>query len=247
MTEGPQTTASDAELAKFHAMADAWWDPNGKFKPLHQFNPVRIDFIREHMVRHFKCDPTSDRPFQGLKLLDIGCGGGLLCEPFSEMGFEVTGIDAVAKNIGTAEAHSQKSGVPVSYRVAMPEDLVNEGQVFDAVLTMEIVEHVADVDLFWQTVSQLVRPGGAMASATLNRTLRSLALAKFAAEYVLRWLPPGTHDWRKFQKPSELSADLRRVGFTIDSIEGVSFNPLVQTWRRSSDVGMNYLVFASKG
>lgn len=246
MTKSPQSTASQAELAKFQAMADAWWDPNGKFKSLHAFNPVRIDFIREKMIRHFGLDRAADRPFEGLKLLDIGCGGGLLSEPFAEMGFDVTGIDAVAENIGTAKAHAEKSGVRVTYRQAMPEDLVKEGVLFDAVLTMEVVEHVADVNLFWETVATLVRPEGAVAAATVNRTIKSLALAKFAAEYILRWMPPGTHDWNKFVKPSELAADMRRVGLVIDSVEGISFNPLMNFWKRSTDVSMNYLAFARR-
>ncbi|MBE1237104.1 bifunctional 2-polyprenyl-6-hydroxyphenol methylase/3-demethylubiquinol 3-O-methyltransferase UbiG [Phaeovibrio sulfidiphilus] len=247
MTDSPQTTASQAELAKFQAMADAWWDPKGKFRPLHDFNPVRLDFLREKLLQHFGRDRSVDRPFEGLTLLDIGCGGGLLAEPLAEMGFTVTGIDAVAKNIGTARAHADKSGVPVEYRVARPEELVSEGVTFDVVLAMEVLEHVADVDLFLQTLSDLMRPGGALAMATINRTVRAAVFAKFAAEYILRWMPPGTHDWNKFIKPSELAADLRRYGLEARSVEGVSFNPLGATWRRSSDVSMNYLMFAVKG
>lgn len=246
MTKGPQSTASQAELAKFQAMADAWWDPNGKFKPLHDFNPVRIDFLREKMLRHFGRDNTADRPFEGLTLLDIGCGGGLLSEPLAEMGFQVTAIDAVAENIGTARAHAAQSGVNVEYRQAMPEDLVKEGVVFDAVLAMEVIEHVADANLFWKTVAALVRPEGAVAAATLNRTIKSLALAKYAAEYILRWMPPGTHDWKKFVKPSELTADMRRVGLDVETVEGLTFHPLMGFWKRSTDISMNYLAFARR-
>ncbi|ABC21546.1 bifunctional 2-polyprenyl-6-hydroxyphenol methylase/3-demethylubiquinol 3-O-methyltransferase UbiG [Rhodospirillum rubrum] len=239
-------TASAAELAKFSAMADAWWDPEGDFKPLHKFNPVRIAFLRDHFAAHFGRDIEAPRPFEGLSLLDIGCGGGLLCEPFARLGFAVTGIDAAERNIGTASVHAERAGLPLTYRCAMPEDLVAEGKTFDAVLTMEVVEHVADVRLFLDSVGQLCRPGGAVGAATLNRTLKSLALAKVGAEYVLRWLPRGTHDWRKFMKPSELTAGLREAGLSVDAIAGMTFDPFSGTWSQTTDVSVNYMLFATR-
>ncbi|WP_041793673.1 bifunctional 2-polyprenyl-6-hydroxyphenol methylase/3-demethylubiquinol 3-O-methyltransferase UbiG [Pararhodospirillum photometricum] len=244
MTTTSPSTALPAELAKFSAMADAWWDPEGKFKPLHKFNPVRIAFIRDHMAQHFGRSLDVERPFEGLRLLDVGCGGGLLCEPLARLGFEVVGIDAAERNVGTASNHAQRSGVPVTYRVATPEDLAAEGATFDAVLIMEVVEHVADLDLFFQSVGALLRPGGALVGATLNRTVKALALAKFGAEYVLRWLPRGTHDWRKFLKPSEFSDGLRRAGVETRDLAGMTFNPLSGEWSKTTDVSMNYLLFA---
>jgi 2-polyprenyl-6-hydroxyphenyl methylase/3-demethylubiquinone-9 3-methyltransferase len=242
----PGGTALATELAKFSAMADAWWDPDGDFKPLHRFNPVRVAFIRDAMAAHFGRDITQPRPFAGLTLLDIGCGGGLLCEPLARLGFSVTGIDAAERNIGTASNHAERSGLAIDYRLAMPEDLVAEGKTFDAVLSMEVVEHVSDVTLFLDAVGALCRPGGAMAGATMNRTLKSLALAKVGAEYVLRWLPRGTHDWRKFLKPSEFAAGLRHAGLTVTDVAGMTFNPLTGEWRRTTDVSINYLLFATK-
>ncbi|GEO80907.1 bifunctional 2-polyprenyl-6-hydroxyphenol methylase/3-demethylubiquinol 3-O-methyltransferase UbiG [Pararhodospirillum oryzae] len=244
MTSSSPSTASPAELAKFSAMADAWWDPEGKFKPLHKFNPLRIAYISDHMAAHFGRSLDVERPFEGLRLLDIGCGGGLVSEPLARLGFEVIGIDAAERNIGTARVHAERSGVPVTYRQATPEDLVREGQVFDAVLTLEVVEHVADVDLFLESIGTLVRPGGAVVAATLNRTLKSLALAKYAAEYVLRWLPRGTHDWRKFMKPSELTTGLRRAGLETRDVAGMTWNPLLDEWSKTQDVSMNYILFA---
>ncbi|KAF0112746.1 MAG: bifunctional 3-demethylubiquinone-9 3-methyltransferase/2-octaprenyl-6-hydroxy phenol methylase [Rhodospirillaceae bacterium] len=211
-TAGPgEGTASTTELAKFQAMAESWWDPEGPFKPLHRFNPVRIRYIRDHLAAHFGRDVTAARPFAGLSLLDIGCGGGLLAEPMARLGFAVTGIDALDKNVRVATLHAAGAGLAVTYRQATVERLAEESVVFDAVLNMEVVEHVADQTLFLATAADLVAPKGAMVVATLNRTAQSFLLAKIGAEYILRWLPAGTHDWRHFVRPSELAMTLRSI------------------------------------
>lgn len=235
-----------AEVAKFTAWAAEWWDPTGKFAPLHKFNPVRLSFIRAEAGSHFGRDPKALRPFEGLSLLDIGCGGGLLSEPMARLGFAVTGADASARNIGTAKAHAAQSQLPITYRAATAENLVEEGLSFDVVLNMEVVEHVADVTAYLQACAKLVKPGGLTVVATLNKTLKSLALAKIGAEYVLRWLPRGTHDWNRFIPPTELKAALEQTGLNILKTQGVSFDPLGWDWRLSSDVDVNYMVVASK-
>ena len=233
-----------AEVAKFSAIAAEWWDPTGKFAPLHKFNPVRLSFIRSEAGAHFGRDAKSLRPFEGLSLLDIGCGGGLLSEPMARLGFAVTGADASEKNIGTAKAHAAQSGLPITYRAATAETLVEEGQSFDVVLNMEVVEHVADVTAYLEACARLVKPGGLTFVATLNKTLKSLALAKIGAEYVLNWLPRGTHDWNRFLPPTELRAMLQEAGLTICKTQGVSFNPLAWDWLLSSDVDVNYMIVA---
>ncbi|MGB0695311.1 MAG: bifunctional 2-polyprenyl-6-hydroxyphenol methylase/3-demethylubiquinol 3-O-methyltransferase UbiG [Rhodospirillaceae bacterium] len=235
------------ELAKFSALADKWWDPEGEFKPLHQFNPVRLTFLRDGFARHFGRDAMTHRPFEGLTLLDVGCGGGLLCEPLARMGFSVTGIDAAKKNIGTASVHAERNGLDITYRCATPEILAAEGLSYDVVVTMEVVEHVADPGQFLRSVAGMVRPGGAMAAATLNRTMKSLAMAKIGAEYVLRWLPPGTHDWRKFVKPSEMIAHLRAAGMSVKDLRGMTFTPVSGAWSITRDVSVNYMLWAEKG
>ena len=215
-----------SEVEKFSRMAAEWWDPTGKFAPLHKFNPVRLKFIRETVTAHFGRDAKSLRPFEGLSLLDIGCGGGLLSEPMSKMGFKVTGVDPSEKNIGTARAHAAQSGAVVEYRIADAETLAQEGQSFDVVLNMEVVEHVADLRGYLESTAALVKPGGLMFVATLNRTLKALALAKVAAEYILRWLPPGTHDWDKFVAPDALRAMLEDSGLKVLKPNGLAFAPL---------------------
>jgi len=230
------------EVAKFSAIAAEWWDPTGKFAPLHKFNPVRLAFIRAEAAGHFGRDARSLRPFQGLSLLDIGCGGGLLSEPMARLGFAVTGADASERNIGTAKAHAAQSGLTIDYRAATAEVLVAEGHCFDLVLNMEVVEHVADVSTYLQACTALVNPGGITVVATLNKTLKSLALAKIGAEYVLGWLPRGTHDWNRFIPPTQLKASLEESGLTILKTQGVSFDPLGWDWKLSSDVDVNYMV-----
>jgi len=238
------STASEDEIARFSAIAEAWWDPDGEFRPLHRLNPVRIAYIRDHLARHFDRDPLGDRPLDGLAVLDIGCGGGLVAEPLTRLGANVTGIDASARSVRVASLHAEGVGLDIDYRCAAPEDLLEAGARFDAVVNMEVVEHVADVDAFLGASGALLRPGGAMILATLNRTLKSLALAKVGVEYVLRWLPAGTHDWRRFLRPSELARGLRRHGIETIDISGMSFNPLTGEWSLTRDLDVNYLVYA---
>ena len=235
-----------AEVAKFSALAAEWWDPTGKFAPLHRFNPVRLGFIRAEAAGHFGRDPRAFAPCEGLSLLDIGCGGGLLSEPMARLGFAVTGADASEKNIGTAKAHAAQTGLAIDYRATSAESLVAEGRRFDLVLNMEVVEHVADVAAYLNACAALVRPGGLTLVATLNKTFKSLALAKIGAEYVLNWLPRGTHDWNRFLPPTELRAMLQDSGLTICKTQGVSFNPLAWDWSLSSDVDVNYMVVAAR-
>ncbi|MBS0274681.1 MAG: bifunctional 2-polyprenyl-6-hydroxyphenol methylase/3-demethylubiquinol 3-O-methyltransferase UbiG [Proteobacteria bacterium] len=235
-----------SEIEKFSRMAAEWWDPTGKFAPLHKFNPVRLKFIRETVAAHVGRDGKSLRPFEGLSLLDIGCGGGLLSEPMSRLGFAVTGVDPSEKNIGTARTHAAQSGASVDYRVSDAEALVPQGLTFDVVLNMEVVEHVADLRGYLESTAALVKPGGLMFVATLNRTLKALALAKVAAEYILRWLPPGTHDWDKFVAPAELRAMLEDSALKILKTQGVAFDALSWDWRLSSDTDVNYMVVAER-
>lgn len=238
------TTVDATEIAKFSAMAEAWWDPEGDFKPLHRFNPIRISYIRDVAARHFGRDAAGETPFDGLALLEVGCGGGLLTEPMRRLGAEVTGIDPAPRNIGVARAHAEQAGLKITYLPCAAEDLVASGASFDVVLAMEVVEHVADVDAFILDCARLVKPGGLLFLATLNRTAKAFALAIVGAEYVLRWLPRGTHDWRKFVKPSELSHALRRAGMTIDQMTGVTFNPLTERWSLTRDLDVNYMLAA---
>jgi 2-polyprenyl-6-hydroxyphenyl methylase / 3-demethylubiquinone-9 3-methyltransferase len=240
------TTVNDAEIAKFTAMAEQWWDPKGKFRPLHKFNPVRLAYIRDNMVRHFGRDPSSIRPFEGLRVLDVGCGGGLLCEPLTRLGATVTGIDAAERNIAIASIHAEQSGFEIDYRATTSEALVAAGESFDVVLNMEVVEHVDNVPLYMKSCADLVVPGGLMFTATLNRTARAMAFAVIGAEYVLRWLPRGTHDWSKFLTPEEINAQIRRNGLTVTDQTGVVYHPLADEWRLSRDMAINYMVLATR-
>jgi 2-polyprenyl-6-hydroxyphenyl methylase/3-demethylubiquinone-9 3-methyltransferase len=240
-----RTTVNDAEIAKFVAMAEEWWDPKGKFKPLHKFNPVRLTYIRDNLCAHFGRDPNSIRPFEGLRILDVGCGGGLLCEPLTRLGATVVGIDAAERNIAIARIHAEQAGLDIDYRATTSEALV-AGESFDVVLNMEVVEHVDDVPLYMKSCADLVSPGGLMFTATLNRTARSWALAVIGAEYILRWLPRGTHDWNRFLTPEEIGAQLKRNGLNIIGQTGVVFHPLADDWRMSPDMGINYMVLAQR-
>ena len=246
--EGTAAASVDPEeIAKFTAMAETWWDPDGKFRPLHRFNPVRLTYIRDRLCSHFGRDPKDERPLAGLRLLDIGCGGGLLSEPLARLGAEMTGLDAAEKNIRIASLHAAESKLDIDYRHATAEDLATAGDTFDAVLNMEVVEHVADVDSFLGASAALVRPGGVMIVATLNRTPKSFLLAIVGADYVLRWLPRGTHEWRRFVRPSELSQGLRRAGLEIAEMTGVAFNPLTDRWRLAPrDLDVNYMILAER-
>lgn len=237
------STASPEEVARFAAMADTWWDPNGKFKPLHQLNPPRVDYILNYVCEHYDRDPETDKPLSGLSLIDIGCGGGLLCEPLTKLGATVTGIDAGEKGLGVARLHAEQEGLDIDYRHVLPEDMVDETSRYDIVLCMEVIEHVSDVDQFLRTASGLAKPGGAMFLSTINRTVKSLALAKFGAEYILRWLPIGTHDWDKFVKPSELATSLRKENVEILDIKGVVYNLLTGEWSTGKNLDMNYMAY----
>ncbi len=243
---GSTKTAVDDEVARFAAIADAWWDPEGEFRPLHRLNPLRVAYIRNHVAGHFDRDPLASRPFVGLSLLDVGCGGGLVSEPMARLGARVTAIDAEEKSVRIARSHARRHGLDIDYRCALPEDLLAEGQAFDIVVAMEIVEHVADPGAFLEISASLLRPGGAMAMATLNRTLKALALAKIGAEYVLRWLPAGTHDWNRFVRPSELVRGLRRHGIDVRDLSGMTYNPVEDHWSLSRDLAVNYLAFGVK-
>lgn len=246
-TRSGGTTIDPEEVKKFSAIADEWWDPFGKFKPLHKFNPVRLAYIRDGACTHFGRDRRSKAPLEGLRLLDIGCGGGLVAEPMRRLGAEVTAIDAAERNIKTAMAHAAPLGLDIDYRATTVEQLVEEStESFDIVLNLEVVEHVADVDLFLEASAKLVKPGGMMVMATLNRTLKALALAKIGAEYVLRWLPAGTHDPRKFVKPEEAKSALTNAGLTVTAEAGVTYNPLMDIWRIGDDVSVNYMLTAVK-
>lgn len=238
------STASPQEIAKFESMADSWWDPTGPFRPLHKFNPARIRYMRDRLAHHFERDIKVSAPFAGLSLLDIGCGGGLITEPMTRLGFDVTGIDAAQKNIAVADIHAARSKLDIAYTTATPEDLLSQKKRFDVVLTLEVVEHVADLNTFLDSATALLAPNGALIAATLNRTFKSLALAKIGAEYILRWLPPGTHDWRKFVKPSELTKCLRRGNLTVTNISGLTYGLMTDTWTTSRDLDVNYIVFA---
>lgn len=248
----PVTPSIDpAEVAKFSAMAADWWNPNGKFKPLHRFNPTRLRFIRETAERHFglsgKLSAKLRKPLEGLRLLDIGCGGGLVSEPMARLGASVTGVDASEANIKTALTHASEQGLAIDYRAGTAEGLLSSGEpLFDIVLNMEVVEHVADPARFLADTAGLVRPGGLMIVATLNKTAKSLATAVIGAEYILRWLPPGTHDWSKFLAPGDVIRPLEDAGMNVEPPVGVSFQPLSGEWKLSGDLSVNYMIVARK-
>ena len=241
-----ETTVDKDEIANFSAMAEEWWNPNGKFKPLHKFNPVRLAYIRNEVVRHFGRDGTKRRPFEGLSFLDIGCGGGLLCEPMARLGASVTGADALDKNIGIASVHAAESELAIDYVCTTSEALAEAGRQFDVVLNMEVVEHVADVPLYLKSCAALVKPGGLMFMATINRTAKAFALAIVGAEYVLGWLPKGTHTYSKFLTPEEISTLLTRSGLIMKDKTGVTYSPLRDEWSKSRDMSVNYMLLAEK-
>ena len=243
----PTSSIDPQEVERFSRIAAEWWDPKGKFAPLHKFNPVRLAFIREQALLRFGRDAKALRPFEGLKLLDIGCGGGLLCEPMARLGFEVMGVDASERNIGTASTHAAEQGLKIDYRASTAEDLLTEGgRRFDVILNMEVIEHVADPAAYLRSCAGLLAPGGLMVVATLNRTLKALALAKMGAEYVLRWVPAGTHDWRKFLRPDELRSFLAGEEVSMQGPFGVAFNPLTGRWGRSLDCDINYMMTVTR-
>ncbi|WP_112661687.1 bifunctional 2-polyprenyl-6-hydroxyphenol methylase/3-demethylubiquinol 3-O-methyltransferase UbiG [Microvirga flavescens] len=240
------TTIDPQEVARFEGIAETWWDPKGPMKVLHRFNPVRLAYIRDEACRRFGRDPRSARSLEGLTILDVGCGGGVLSEPLARLGAKVTGLDPAPTNIAVAKLHAERAGVPVDYRNETVEAVVARGETFDMVLAMEVVEHVADVQAFVTACGQAVKPGGGLAMATLNRTMRSFALAIVGAEYVLRWLPKGTHDWDKFVTPDELAAALSVAGFNVTDEKGVTYNPLTGIWSLSGDMAVNYMLLAER-
>jgi 2-polyprenyl-6-hydroxyphenyl methylase/3-demethylubiquinone-9 3-methyltransferase len=244
MADPAPTTVDAADIERFSRIADEWWDATGKFAPLHRLNPVRIGYVRDRVAAHWQREPLSGAPLQGLSLLDIGCGGGLLSEPMSRLGARVTGIDAGARNVGVAALHAQKQGLKIEYGHGTAEALALSGAQFDIVLALEIIEHVADVDLFLKSCSRLVKPGGLIFISTLNRTAKAWALAIAGAEYLLGWLPRGTHDWNKFLKPSEVVNGLRQEGIEAQEIVGVVYSPLSRAWSLNKhDLDVNYMLY----
>lgn len=246
MSAGNTSTIDPEDVAKFSTIAEEWWDPEGKFKPLHRFNPIRLRYIRDRLCAHFDRNPSSLRPFDGLRILDVGCGGGLVSEPLARMGATVTGIDASEKNTVTAQVHAAKSGLDIDYKTTTVEELAAGGEIFDAVISLEVVEHVANVELFLNSCTKLMGVNSAILIATLNRTPKSFAFGIVAAEYILRWLPRGTHDWRKFVRPSELANVLRPNRVFIEDISGLTLNAFTHEWSFSNDVSVNYIMFGRK-
>jgi 2-polyprenyl-6-hydroxyphenyl methylase/3-demethylubiquinone-9 3-methyltransferase len=248
-TDGVQGVSVDPqEIGKFARMAETWWDPEGEMKPLHALNPVRVGFIRDRLAAHFAPAGEPGRafePLQGIELLDIGCGAGLLAEPLARLGARVTGLDAAAEAVKAGRAHAELQGLEIDYRIGTAEALAATGRQFDALTIMEVIEHVPDVDAFLATCGRLVRPGGLAVVSSVNRTAKSFLLAKVGAEYVLGWLPRGTHDWRRFVKPSEAAHGLRAGGLRVSEVTGVVFDPL-RGWHTARDSDVNYMVVAEK-
>ena len=239
------TTINREEIQKFSRMADEWWDVNGKFKPLHMFNPVRIEYITENIKSYYKIKKAKISFLEGLNILDIGCGGGLMSEPIARLGAKVTGIDASEKNINVAKLHSKESGLKINYLKSSPENL-DQSEKFDVILNLEIVEHVDNLDFYIKSCKKLLKKNGLMFTATLNRSLTSYIKAIIGAEYILRWLPIGTHDWNKFIKPEELEILLSKEGFSTIDIKGFKFNPFSKKWKLSNDLSVNYIINSFK-
>jgi len=239
------TTINKEEIQKFSRMAEEWWDVNGKFKPLHMFNPIRIEYITEKIKIHFKLKKDKSNYLEGLNILDIGCGGGLICEPMARLGANVTGIDASEKNINIAKLHSKKNGLKINYVNASPENLEHI-EKFDIILNLEIVEHVNNVNLYIKSCYKLLKKNGLMFTATLNRSFISYIKAIIGAEYILRWLPIGTHDWNKFIKPEELEKFLSDEKFSTLDVKGLKFNPFLKKWKKTNDLSVNYIISSLK-
>ena len=239
------TTINKEEIQKFSKLADEWWDVNGKFKPLHMFNPIRIEYITDKIKQHFKINAGNLNYLKGLNILDIGCGGGLISEPMARLGGRVTGIDASEKNIKVAKIHAKKNELKINYLNKSPEELENK-EKFDIILNLEVVEHVDNVGLYIESCYNLLKKDGLMFTATLNRSFMSYLKAIIGAEYIMRWLPIGTHDWNKFLKPEELEKQLQDKKFSMVEIKGLEFNPLLNKWKKSNNLSVNYIIASSK-
>ena len=235
------TTVDKTEIEKFSKLAKDWWNPKGKFRPLHLFNPARISFIKDKLISHFTLNPNSEKPLEKLKILDIGCGGGLLCEPLNRLGATITGIDASNNNIEVAKLHSKEMNLNIEYIHAAPENLDLKSNTYDAVLCMEVVEHLKNVNLFIENCSKLIKKNGIMFIATINKNLKSYIFAILGAEYVLRWLPIGTHNWDKFLTPQDLEIITSKNNFMADEIVGMKFNLFSKKWSRTNDSSVNYI------
>ena len=247
MTEALRPRSIDpGEVARFDGMARDWWDPKGPMRALHKLNPVRLQYIRDTACERFGRDPKNPRCLEGLTILDVGCGGGVLSEPLARLGATVTGLDPARANIAVATLHAERSGLAIDYREETIEAVAARGEAFDVVLAMEVVEHVADVQAFVSACCAAVKPGGLLVMATINRTLRAFALAIVGAEYVLGWLPRGTHEWRKFVRPSELAAGLRPHGIGVRGFAGLRYDPIGDSWRGTTDLSVNYMAWATR-
>lgn len=246
MNDKSTDTLDEREVAQFEAMADDWWDPKGKFRPLHQIGPIRMGYIRDRAVQHFGLEKDNLKPLEGLRVVDIGCGGGLVSEPLTRLGGNVVGLDPSGGGLATARAHAEASSLGIDYRQEQIEDVVARGEQFDIAVCLEVVEHVPDVASFVEACVAAVRPGGLLVMSTINRNLKSYALAIVGAEYILRWLPRGTHDWNRFIKPGELEEHLEKAGASPFETRGMIYNPLGDSWRLSSDTDVNFLMAAAK-
>ncbi len=247
MSSASINTLDTEEIARFSKISATWWDENGPFKPLHHMNPTRLEYVTQQIIQCYSKNTDISLNFQGLSIIDIGCGGGLMSEPLTRLGANVTGIDGSDKTIDVASAHAQLMGLDIDYRCTTAEDLAETGVQYDVVLALEIVEHVADVPGFIKTCQSLAKPGGLVIFSTLNRTLKSYAIAIVGAEYVMRWLPVGTHEWKKFLTPGELGGYMRETGLTLGDISGMSFNPIAWSWSLSQDLAVNYFISGTKG
>jgi 2-polyprenyl-6-hydroxyphenyl methylase/3-demethylubiquinone-9 3-methyltransferase len=239
-------TSVMAEIDHFAGLAVQWWNPSGEFSSLHKINPLRMQYIRDQICHHFDRSITDIKPVSNLSVLDVGCGGGLICEPMKRLGANVTGIDAVSASIEVAVSHAHLMALDIDYKVLLPEDLVAKGETYDVLITMEVIEHVADIEVFLDACAKLIKPGGLMLGSTINRSIKSLVFAKIGAEYILKWVPIGTHDWRKFVKPSEFCYHMRSNGLNVEDITGMKLNVIEDYWRFSQDLDINYLIAAKK-
>ncbi len=245
IAEPQQTSRDEREIVGFSAQAESWWDPAGPFAPLHKLNPARLRILADIFSTHFGRPLEINAPFSDLTLIDVGCGGGLVTEPCARLGFSVSGLDPSPENIETARTHAEASGLTIDYRVGAPEQNVTDGQLYDVVVALEVIEHVSDINVFVDSLVETLKPGGLLVLSTINRTLKSLMLAKVVAEYVLNWVPKGTHQWRKFVRPSELTRALRANGMTVSDIRGMELDLATGDWQTSSDVSVNYILAAT--